>query len=259
MMNQLYNLFSKTRFWVVLGGLIFFSILIYISDKYIGHQGWLQYSGDSSDPVVTDSALGWELFLSAWPIVAISTPITGVFIFAITAWIIGVTIEIDTNHIENGISRLNAIDEKLLDSFNKRLKDITVLSDHYIQIESSREQAVYEAEFHARRLTNENKGLKERLSKQLELTKDQAEEIKVLSEKIDSLKKTAGGNLSDYLKSIEDIKIIESNKAELVSRLSKSAEENKSLKNQVSDLETKLRNALSKLERLKTRQKGSEF
>ena len=258
-MNQLYNLFSKTRFWVVLGGLIFFTVLIYISDKYVGHQGWLQYSGDDTDPVVTDSALGWDLFLRAWPIVVISTPITSVFIFAITAWIIGVTIEIDTNHIENGIMRLNAFDEKLLDSINKRLKDITVLSDHYIQIDVSRKQAVYEAEYHARRLTNENKILKEKLSKQIDLAKNQEEDIKLLSDKIDSLKKTAGGNLSDYLKSIDDIKIIESNKSELMNRLSTSSEENKSLKNQVSDLDSKLRNALSKLERLKTKQKGSEF
>ncbi|MBS3955311.1 MAG: hypothetical protein KGZ88_20360 [Methylomicrobium sp.] len=259
MMNQLYNLFSKTRFWVVLGGLSFFLVLIYISDKYVGYQGWLQYSGDDADLVVIDSALGWDIFLRAWPIVVISTPITGVFIFSITAWIIGITIEIDTNHIENGITRLNAFDEKLLDSVNKRLKDITVLSDHYIQIEASREQDVYEAEFNARRLNNENKSLKERLSKQIDLAKAQEEHIKILSDKIDSLKKTAGGNLSDYLKSIDEIKVIESNKSELMSRLSKSSAENKSLKNQVSDLDSRLRNALSKLERLKTKQKGSEF
>jgi hypothetical protein len=259
MIIRLFNLFCKTQFWAVIGGLSFFFILIYISNEYVSHQGWIQYSGDDVDPEVTDSALGWDIFIRAWPIVAISAPIIGVFVFVVTAWIIGVTIEIDSDHIQNGIDRLKAFDEKILDSFNNRLKDITLLSEHYIQIESSREQAVYEANSNARRLTVENTNLKERLSRQIGLTKSQEQNIKELSENVDLLKKTAGGNLSDYLKSIEDIKVIESSKAELQEKLTKYEEENKSLKYQISDLELKLKNALSKLERLKTKQRGNEF
>jgi hypothetical protein len=252
MINSIFELFRKFHFITVLSGLAILSTFCYLANEYIQTQGWIQYESVDGELVVYQTEMGWDMLKKGWPFILVTIPFVMWPTYVVTAWGVTAAMEIDNNSFQDGLSRIKEFDKRIMDSIEKRLRDISLLSEHYLKIEQDRYQSVYESEQKARFLKNDNERMKKALSKNVETLQFYKEKNSEMLKTIEQLQKTAGSNISDYLKPIDEIKVIEAKKSDLENRLANYLRENTDLKAINSDLEFRLKNALKKLEKTKT-------